>query len=69
MIDLWKIESKYVQEMNDTANTILALANQIEWAKKTNRSFDYVNTLIQEYNNNIEFLFDNINISISETNI
>lgn len=69
LIDLWKIESKYVQEMNDTANTILALTNQIEWAKKTNRSFDYVNTLIQEYNNNIEFLFDNINISISETNI
>lgn len=69
MIDLWKIESKYVQEMNDTANTILALTNQIEWAKKTNRSFDYVNMLIQEYTNNIAFLFDNMNTAISETNI
>ncbi len=69
LIDLWKIESKYVQEMNDTANTILALTNQIEWAKKTNRSFDYVNMLIQEYTNNIAFLFDNMNTAISETNI
>lgn len=69
LADCWDLNSVVFADMYDTAETILALTKQKEWLKTTNKSYDAIAAGINEINKNIEQMFKNIELLISEADI
>jgi len=69
LIDRWEMDPILVAELNDTANTILALTLQKEWVKTTSKPYEKTNSMIQELDRNIASMFANVEISIAEAGI
>lgn len=69
LADYWKMDNAVLSDMTDTAETILALTKQKEWIKTTNKPYDMISNFISEIDENINQLFQNIEILISEAEI
>lgn len=69
LADYWNLYSVVFTDMYDTAETILVLTKQKEWLKTTNKSYDSITAGINEINKNIEQMFKNIELLISEADI
>lgn len=69
LIERWEMDPILVAELNDTAETILALASQKEWIQTTSKPYAEINSIIQELDRNIAAMFANVETSISEADI
>lgn len=69
LVERWEMDSVLVAELNDTAETILALTLQKEWIQSTSKPYADINSIIQELDRNIASMFDNVEMSISEADI
>lgn len=69
LVDRWRMDSLLIAEMNDTAETILALTLQKEWVQKTYGSHMYAANILQELDRNIASMYANMETSISEAYI
>lgn len=69
LVERWKMDPVLVDELNDTAETILALILQKEWVQSTAKTEADTNRIIQELDRNIASMFTNVETSISEANI
>lgn len=69
LIERWEMNPNLVAEFNDTADTILALTLQKQWAQNTSKPYTDINNIIQELDRNIASMFANVETSISEADI
>lgn len=69
LIKRWEMDPLSVSELNDTADTILALTLQKEWVQSTSRPRTEINGIVQELDRNIAAMFANVETSISEVYI
>lgn len=69
LVERWKMDSMLVAELNDTAATILDLTLQKEWIQTTSKPYKEINNIIQELDRNIDSMFANVEIAISEADI
>lgn len=64
--DYWKIDDILLGEMIDTAEAMLSLVNMKEWVKTTSKSYDEIEIVIKEAENNMKKLEQNIRIAMFE---
>lgn len=69
LVQRWEMDPALVDELNDTADTILALTQQKEWIRKTARPAADIDRMLQELDQNIKSIKANVEASISEANI
>lgn len=69
LVERWKIDPVLFAELNDTADTILALTLQKKWIQTTSKPYAEINNTIQELDRNIASMFANMETSISEADI
>ena len=69
LTDYWKINKAVLADINDTAETILALTNQRKWIQTTNKPLEEVTQRMQELNREIRQMKKNIEIMIEEADI
>lgn len=62
----WDLKDIIIDELMETADTILMLTKQKDWLKTTTKSYDEISRGIQEADKKIELMFDNIKAAISE---
>ena len=62
----WKIKKSVVAELDGTAEALLALVTQKEWIKTTGKPYDMVHSVIEELDRNVQMMFDNVKVLISE---
>lgn len=65
----WGIDALTLADLNDTADTVLALTRQKEWLKTTNKPYDVVSENIAEIDAAISRMAKNVEILISEAEI
>ena len=65
----WKMDNAVISDINDTAETILALTKQKKWVKTTNKSYDEITIHIEEIDKEIVHMANNMEILISEADI
>jgi len=58
-----------IQAMIDTADTLLIMTKQKEWLQTTDQQYCVIRDSIQEVDDNINRLFNNIEVLISEAEI
>lgn len=66
LIERWKIKSELVEEMLDTAETILLLTKQKAWLETSTKSQKKIKECIDEIDHKIDLMFNNIQVTISE---
>lgn len=66
LVKKWELKKIIMDELLDTADTILMLTKQKEWLKTTTKSYDEIEKSIHEIDQKIQLMFDNIKASISE---
>lgn len=69
LVERWEMDPALVFELNDTADTILALTSQKEWVKSTTKPYEEIDSIAREIEKNIAYMFKNIEISIAEAEI
>ena len=69
LVKRWEMDPALVAELNDTAETILALTLQKEWIQTTSKPYTVIHGIIQELERNLASMFANVEISISEADI
>lgn len=69
LVQRWEMDLALVDELNDTADTILALTQQKKWIRKTARPAADIDRMLQELDQNIESMKADVETSISEANI
>lgn len=66
LVKKWELKDVLVDELMDTADTILMLTKQKEWIRETAVSYSEREKRIQEVDQKIQRMFDNIKVTISE---
>lgn len=69
LVDYWSFDRELLEELLDTAETMLTLIKQKEWVKTTSCAYDTIHARIKHIDEMIEQLFKNIGIAISEAEI
>lgn len=69
LTDYWEIDALTLADLNDTAETVLALTRQKSWVKTTNKPYDVVSANIAEIDEAVSRMAKNIEILISEADI
>lgn len=69
LADYWEIDAFTLADLNDTAETVLALARQKEWVKTTSKPYDVVSANIAKIDEAISRMAKNVEILISEADI
>jgi hypothetical protein len=69
LVDRWEMDPELVAELNDTADTILALTKQKQWIQTIPKPCAEVNRTIQELDRSIEAMFANVETIIAEADI
>ena len=62
----WSIDKKVIKELEDSAETLVALYSQKEWIKTTNKSYDEINRFIENIENDINQISKNIVLTMEE---
>lgn len=65
----WEADDAMIQAMIDTADTLLIMTKQKEWLQTTDQQYCVIRDSIQEVDDNINRLFNNIEVLISEAEI
>lgn len=66
LCDFWSIDNKTIKELEDSAETLVALYSQKEWIKTTNKSYDEINRFIINIENDIKKISKNIELTMEE---
>jgi hypothetical protein len=61
----WEMDKSLLFEMEDTAETLVALDNYRNWIRTTGESYDFINSVIQELDKNQKEIGDNIAYTIN----
>lgn len=69
LIERWNMDPVLVSELNDTADTILALSQHKMWVQTTAKSQREIQSVIHEMDRNIASMFENVETTISEAGI
>jgi hypothetical protein len=69
LVERWEMDPELVAELNDTADTILALTKQKQWIQTIPKPSAEVNRTIQELDRSIEAMFANVETIIAEADI
>lgn len=69
LINRWEMDPILTAELNDTADTILALTREKEWVQNTAKPYKEINSIVQEIDQDIAAMFANIEITIAEAKI
>lgn len=69
LTEYWEVDPLTLSDLNDTADTILALTRQKEWVKTTSKTYDVISATIKEIDATIKRMANNVEILISESNI
>ena len=69
LTDYWEIDAPTLADLNDTAETVLALTRQKDWVKTTNKPYDVVSANIAEIDEAVSRMAKNIEILISEADV
>lgn len=69
LIERWEMDPILVDELNDTAETMLALTRQKDWLQTTSKPYEQIKSAIEEIDQNMDDLFSNMAVTISEANI
>lgn len=67
--EFWLIDKKVVEELEDSAETLVTLYSQREWIKTTNKSYDEIHRFIENIENDINQVSRNIELAIKEAQL
>lgn len=69
LIERWDMDPVLISELNDTADTIVALSQHKKWVQATEKSQWKIQNIIRELDRNIASMFENVETAISEAGI
>lgn len=69
LAEYWEIDPLTLSDLNDTADTILALTRQKDWLKTTSKPYDVITANLKEIDEAIARMAKNVKLLIAESNI